>query len=89
MRRVTVNREVTITFDGTEKEYVSFANYLASDGGQEIGLDSLDAGDATGFYAQMVCESEDGTWTATAPSGHMISGSYQEDISKWEGEWGS
>lgn len=65
-QEVKIKREFTIKFDGTMEQYIEIANALSPNG-----LDSLDAGDATGAWIEIATLE-----LAQTEEGHFI---YRED----------
>lgn len=68
--KTTIRRTITIQWDGTPQEYIALATKLSVER-TGYALDSLDCGDATGFFADMTDDIDDTIWW-TRPDGTLL-----------------
>lgn len=55
MHKITIPQTITLSYDGTEQQFIDNADRLSRNIFEE-GLDSLDSGDATGLYLRLLLE---------------------------------
>lgn len=83
---ITVNRKVTITYDGTEEQYVANAERIHHDFYQRP-LDSRDAGDATGAILEFLDAGHDPDDTVFFEDGTVMHFTVEDGKFSYEGNW--
>ena len=86
MHKITIPQTITLSYDGTQSQFVHNCDRLAiAEFGQ--GLDSLDAGDATGLITQLLELGHDEDDPIRFADGTTIYISRSTDLYKHEGNW--
>ena len=86
MHKVTIPMTVTITYNGSETAFISNADYLSRSWFNE-GLDSLDAGDATGVFLRMLESGHDEDDSLNFDDGTTVRFTREYDLFQHEGDW--
>lgn len=86
MHKVTIPVTITLSYDGTEQQFIDAAERLSLQDYNE-GLDSLDAGDATGLFLRVLDDGHDEDDPIRFADGTTLYYERSIDLFQHSGDW--